>query len=363
MKLFLPKLIILILVVIITVIIFLFLNSKKEQSGPENDFRTDEQNSVLAEKINVKEATQPMLSIEIEYLQSRQYPGSQPVIEETLSPGSNYNRYIASYYSDGLKQYGLLTIPTSDPPDAGFPIIIFNHGYIDPKIYRTIERYGAYMDAFSRADYIVFKPDYRGHDKSEGEALGGYGNSDYIIDVLNAANSIKKLEQADSSKLGMWGHSMGGWITHRSMVVDPTIKVGVIWAGMVGGYDDLLELRQPYWVRQGRPEPTSDPQNPLANWRRYLVDEYGSPSENPAFWDSISAVPYLSLLSGPIQLHHAKGDESVPYTLSERFYESLKKTSPESELFIYDGDDHNISRNFSKAMLESVTFMNKQLSN
>ena len=44
----------------------------------------------------------------IESLRQRQYPGSDIKIEETLSPEVNYNRYIASYYSDGYKNYALL---------------------------------------------------------------------------------------------------------------------------------------------------------------------------------------------------------------------------------------------------------------
>lgn len=340
--------------------VFFYLSQPGSRSS-SLDMLTDEQNSTTAEELSTLEMQEELLPIQIEFLRQREYPGSVPVIEETLSSGSNYRRFIASYDSDGLKQYGLLTIPNQTAPESGFPVIIFNHGYIPPEEYRTTERYGAYMDAFARAGYIVFKPDYRGHDRSEGEALGGYGNSDYIIDVLNAVSSIKQLEQTDDEKIGMWGHSMGGWITHRSMVVDPSIKAGVIWAGMVGGYDDLLELRQPYWVRQGRPEPTPDPENIRATWRRYLVEEYGAPEANPDFWQSISAVPYLESLAGPIQLHHAEGDDSVPAALSERFFASLSLVSPDSELFIYPGDDHNISQNFSVAMRRSVDFFDEYL--
>ena len=39
----------------------------------------------------------------------------------------------------------------------------------------------------------------------------------------------------------MWGHSMGGYITVRSMVTAGDIKAGVIWAGVVASYPDLME--------------------------------------------------------------------------------------------------------------------------
>ena len=52
-------------------------------------------------------------------------------------------------------------------------VVIFNHGYIPPAQHRTTERYVAYVDAFARNGYIVFRSDYRGHGNSEGEAAEG----------------------------------------------------------------------------------------------------------------------------------------------------------------------------------------------
>ena len=60
-------------------------------------------------------------------------------------------------------------------------------------MYRTTERYIAYVDEIAKAGYVVFRIDYRGHDASEGEANGAYGDPGYEIDVLNAVASIKKL--------------------------------------------------------------------------------------------------------------------------------------------------------------------------
>ena len=106
--------------------------------------------------------------LQIEAMRSRDYPGSDIVIEETLDPGVNYNRYYVSYLSEGLKIYALMTVPNGEKPATGWPVIIFNHGYIPPAVYRTTERYVAYVDLIARSGYIVFRSDYRGHDRSEG---------------------------------------------------------------------------------------------------------------------------------------------------------------------------------------------------
>ncbi|MCJ7737751.1 MAG: peptidase, partial [Anaerolineae bacterium] len=127
----------------------------------------------------------PVHPLMIESLRAGSYPGSEIVIEETLDPGVNYDRSIASYQSEGLKIYALLTVPLGEKPETGWPVIIFNHGYIPPDQYRTTERYIAYVDGFARNGYIVFRPDYRGHGSSEGEADSAYGSPAYTIDVLN----------------------------------------------------------------------------------------------------------------------------------------------------------------------------------
>ena len=66
--------------------------------------------------------------ISIDYLRSLNIQSDSVKIEEELSNGSNYKRYIASYLSEGNKVYGLLTLPLTEIPKGGFPAIVFNHG-------------------------------------------------------------------------------------------------------------------------------------------------------------------------------------------------------------------------------------------
>ncbi len=273
------------------------------------------------------------------------------MVEQVLEPGVNYSRAIVSYRSEGLKIYALLTIPNGEKPPTGWPVIVFNHGYIPPEIYRTTERYVAYVDGFARSGYMVLRPDYRGHGSSEGEATGAYGSPAYTIDVLNAVASVQQHPDADPSRIGLWGHSMGGYITLRAMLVDEGIRAGVIWAGVVGSYPDLLE-------RWRRPSGTLPPSIPARarRWRDELVAQYGTPAENPDFWASISANTYVAELSGPVQLHHGTADTSVPITFSETLYNQILAAGGVAEFYSYPGDNHNLSVNFNTAMARSIAF-------
>lgn len=298
----------------------------------------------------------PLHPLTIESLRQQDFPGSDITIEETLEPGSNYDRYIASYLSEGLKIYALLTVPTGEKPAEGWPVIVFNHGYIPPDQYRTTERYVDYVDALARNGYIVFKSDYRGHGNSQGQAPGGYGSPAYTVDVINAVASLKKYADADPNRIGMWGHSMGGHITLRAMVTSQDIKAGVIWAGVVGPYPDLLtQWRLP---NHAHSEAAS---NSPRRWREDLVGKYGSPEKNPEFWAAISPNTYVADISGPVQLHHSPADTHVPVEFSETLFAQLQVAGQPVEYYTYENDDHNISNNFTSAMTRSIAFFDTYL--
>ncbi len=296
----------------------------------------------------------PVNPLSISALRARTYPGSAITVEQTLSAGSNYNRYVVSYRSDGLKIYALMTVPKNGKPKSGFPVIIFNHGFIPPAQYRTTERYVAYVDAFARNGYIVFKSDYRGHGSSEGEATGGYGSPDYTVDVLNALTSLQKYPDADPQRIGMWGHSMGGLVTLRAMVISKEIKAGVIWSGVVASYPDLMEhWRRAPWV------PTPVVPESARHWRSDLTQQYGTPEQNPAFWASLSPNSYLSDLAGPLQLHHSTTDPEVPFEFSQTLSDQVKAAGKTVEFYSYAGDDHNLSKHLTLALQRSVAFFDK----
>ena len=287
-------------------------------------------------------------------MRQRDYPGSDLVIERTLSPGRNYQQYVASYQSDGLKIFALLTVPNGAKPASGWPVIVFNHGYIPPTVYRTTERYIAYVDAFARNGYIVFKPDYRGFGSSQGQPVSAYYAPDDTVDVLNAVTSLQRYPAADPNRIGMWGHSMGGNITLRALVIDPRIKVAVIWAGVNATYKNLLENWHPVG---GEPVAPSFG----GGHRQGYLAQFGTPEQNPGFWDSISPMAYLADITAPIQLHHGTGDTEVPLQFSQTLANDLQAAGKPVELYTYAGADHNISQGFTLAMARSVAYFDRYL--
>lgn len=292
-------------------------------------------------------------------MRARSYPGSTLTIEQTLADGENYHQYIASYLSEGIKIYGLLTVPTGTKPAAGWPVIIFNHGYIPPELYVTTERYVAYVADLAKSGYIVFKSDYRGNGNSEGKPEGAYYSPSYTVDVLNALTSLKKYPDANTNKIGMWGHSMGGNITLRALIVDPkNIKVAVVWGGVVGSYYDLTynwHSRVPY-------QPSTRELNNRTSGRQQLISMYGPPATASAFWSAIDPTAHLPEITTPIQLHTGGADEEVPPIFSQKLYEALQADGKTVEYYNYPGGDHNIADpDFTTAMYRTIQFFDKYL--
>ena len=315
---------------------------------------TLKKNTVKTAKPVIQLVSKNSYPLSVEYMRKQSYPGSDLKIEEEFPDGNNYHQYIASYLSQGLKIYGLLTIPTGNKPASGWPVVIFNHGYIPPDQYVTTERYVAYVDGFARNGYIVFKPDYRGHGNSEGKPEGAYYSPAYTIDVLNAVSTLKKYKDADPKRIGMWGHSMGGNIALRAMVATKDIKAGVIWAGVVGTYDEIINK----WRRK-LPQWSTGEQaaEHILSIRQNLEKSYGSLENNPSFWNSIDSRFYLKDISGPIQLHQGTADETVPKEFSVSLRNNLLKQKKIVEYYEYEGADHNISSpSFEVAIQRSIDF-------
>ncbi len=302
-------------------------------------------------------SSNPNSPLNVAYMRSQSYLGSDIVIEQTLTPGSNYNRYIVSFVSDGLKEYAYLTVPKTAKPYGGFPVIIFNHGYQIPALYTPEGNYIPHMDALSKAGYIIFKPDYRGNGKSQGQPGSTYFSPNYTIDDLNAIASIKKFKDANPKKIGIWGHSMGGNITLRVSEISPDIKVAVIWGGVVGDYNDIIYN----WADKVSYKPAAEDLYLRNLGLSTLLAANGSPSQNPTFWGSIDPTFNLNYIKAPIQIHVGLSDPQVPPAFSKSLYDRLVSAKKYAQYYEYPGANHDINQSFSLAMKRTIQFFDKYL--
>ncbi len=331
---------------------YIFFNKTGEEPVDSQPVKVAKPNS------SITPVPSPFLfeELTIPYLRNRDYKSMLGKSEKTYETAT-YTAYLASYDSDGLKINGLLTEPKGEKPAAGWPAIVFIHGYIPPSLYKTTQNYYDYVDYLAKNGYVVFKIDLRGHGESEGEAGGAYYSADYIIDVLNAYSALQNSGFVNPEKIGLWGHSMAGNVVLRTLAVKTDIPAVSIWAGAVYTYKDFAE----FGIRDGSYRPPVD-QTARQQRRKLLMDTYGEPKDGNPFWDLVAATNYLNDFKSAIQLNHAVNDDVVDIAYSRGLNVLLDKTNIPHELNEYPSGGHNITNpGFTPAMQNTVKFFNKFL--
>lgn len=265
---------------------------------------------------------------------------------------------VVSFVSDGLTEYSLLSIPDGARPAAGWPVVIVSHGYIDPRLYRTDDgSYAQFIAAFARAGYMVLKPDFRGHGMSQGVAEGGYLSPVYTYDLLNLVSTLTVDSRVDPARIGMFGHSLGGYEALRAMVVSDSIKAVVFMSAVVGSLDDIFFNWNPVTPTATAPPPPV--QNQVA---QSLIASNGTPRTDPGYWDQASPINYVAHSHAAVQIDVDVGDTQVPRLFSDHLYAALQAAGTSAVDFrTYPGDDHQFTRNRAAVLANIVAFYRTHL--
>jgi len=301
----------------------------------------------------------------IPYLRSRSYMSTLQ-IGEVLERGNNYTAYLAWYESDGAKVYGLLSVPTGQMPADGWPAVILLHGYVNPRTYQTngSSYRGWWQPLAATGEWVVFKPDLRGHGQSEGRATGPYFGADYVVDTLNARAALINWEQVDGARVGLWGHSMSGNTALRALAVRPEIPAVALWGGAIYTYDDFGK----YGITDPSYRPSEDPhpaeQERLASEAGQLFRQESELDLTTPFWQAMIPTNYLQdhENTGAIGLFHAENDDVVNVGYSKDLNTWLDGTNLRHELHLYQSGGHNFSGgSFGAAINDLRDFWRKNL--
>ncbi len=147
-------------------------------------------------------------------LRERTFTGGEISLDVVLGLTDTYTRYLISYPSDGLRITGILQIPAGQGP---FPVIVMNHGFAARSDYTSgdgTDRAAAYL---VERGYITIASDFRTWGGSD--ISPSFFHTGLVTDVLNLIASLPSIPQADVSRIGMWGHSMGGGITTKILTI------------------------------------------------------------------------------------------------------------------------------------------------
>ncbi|MEK7148773.1 MAG: alpha/beta fold hydrolase [Patescibacteria group bacterium] len=291
------------------------------------------------EELRLLRSTLSKENLAIETLRKRPYNGNNFTIVKILSENAAYTKYEIRYGSDGLTISGVMNVPKTGK--APYPILILNHGYINPEQYTIGRGSKREQDYFTRRGYVTIHSDYRGYGFSSPAPSALYDfNVGYTIDIMNLVEALKKFKSStlDPTRIGMWGHSMGGGITERVMVLRNDIKAYVLFAPISSNLNEDI-----YLVR-GLED---------------IEKEYGFTDETVKLLNDASPFYFLSAVSGAIMIHHGTDDKVVPLRFSQTLNKTLVRNKKTSLLYAYDGEHHEFTKGWPLAMVRSVSFFDQ----
>ena len=303
--------------------------------------------------------------ISIDGLRQRSYLATlkpESVLPETAACKTE----VMSYVSDYLKVYTLVNTPLSEAPKQGFPVIIFGHGYhpnppkygINPET-RENRRPGDYYrglpEAYAEKGFLVLTPDYRGHNMSEGydyTQTSYLATSYYAMDVLNLVAALKTLKNADTKNIYYIGHSLGGDVALKVLLADNNIRAASLWAPVVA---DTWEQALYYGVYYDEKSEYID-STKMKEYSGHIVKNinrlgyaYTAEEGDP--------IHYISDISMPLIIHHAKDDPVVPFMWSVNLASQLYHFGKGFKLYPYEGKDHLLQGDMrAKAIERDVAF-------
>lgn len=333
-----------ILLVTIGSYLFMAFSSSRSVTPPGNG--TTKTQDVPSPQTPTDEGGESVHAVSLVALMQKKYDGRDLTVGRVLESNAMYTRYYITYKSGELTISGIMNVPTSEGP---FPVLILNHGYIDPAIYTNGRGLRREQDYLARRGYVVIHPDYRNHaDSSKDQEADVHFRLGYVEDVINAVVAVKnsELPYFNKEKIGMLGHSMGGGVTMNVLVVQPDlVKAAVLFAPVSSDNRDNFER----WTKS-RPETAQK-----------IIEQFGEPESNPEFWDGISSINYLDRITAPILLHHGTADESVPIAWSDRLNEAVNAAHKPINYHVYRGQPHEFTSAWSDVMQKTVDFFDVYL--
>lgn len=281
-----------------------------------------------------------------------------------------YDEEEIQFTNGALQLSGSLLLPQTPAPHAAVVLI---HGSSTP----SRDDFRFYGDLFARRGIAAFMYDKR----STGGQLGGMSQvdlRDLAGDVIAAVSHLKRRVDIDPNRIGLWGHSQGGWVAPIAAAQYDSVAfiVGFSAPGVTYGeldkyanasrlrrtgfsQDDIVQAmaslrRVDDFVRNGGD--ATEMQNSLDSahlnrWASYTTLPRLAPTPEDIRswlrWRNLDLDPigYWRTISCPVLLLYGENDEVVPVDVSSmRIRDALMKGGNSRVMIkMFSGENHNIA--------------------
>lgn len=278
------------------------------------------------------------------------FDGGDLRLGRTLWETPSHHRQVISYRSAGRRVSGAISVPRSPGPH---PVVVLAHGYADPAHYvvgGTMEREQAYL---ADAGYVVVLTDYRNHGASGRETRGRTVRRPrgYAEDLINLVRAVRaaRLPYADTSRLAVFGRSMGGGVALNALAARPDLADALLLSSPVSA-DAAVNYRHFVATRWDH-----------ERLETRIRASFGSPRTRPRFWRQASAATYLHRVRVPVQIHHGLADATTLPSWSRRTASTLAAHGTDVDLRLYPGEGHGYVAAWPRYMRAVRTFLDTHL--
>ena len=221
---------------------------------------------------------------------------------------------------DGARIEGLLLRPAGAGAHAALPTLVLLHG--GPYTDRYALGFQAAPQYFAAHGYQVFMPNFH--------SSGGYGTAFMVRqradwggqdwrDVQSGIDSLVKSGLADGSRLGVFGHSYGGYLTAWAITQTTRFRAAAVQAGAV----DVAALYG---------------QSDIQRYRAY--EFRGAPWATPDDWRRVSPMTYIQNVKTPTLISIGEADARVPYPQGQELYRALLALGVPTEFVHFPREGH-----------------------
>ena len=307
----------LIATVLSAMLVLLSLTACQSQNSGKNESSSQTESETSADIETTAESTSPVEISDLynfeKYESSDVFNISKVKLNEKLE--NTCVSYQFTYYSDGLRIRGYISIPyslaTTQKPGK---CVMYNHG--GNRGYGKLEDHTTAV-VCALCDRIVVGSQYRGGGGSEGKDEFGGDDLNDVIKLIDLCE--KQFSFVDMDDFCVIGASRGGVMTYPAARQDKRIK-RIIASSAVSDLFESYESRD--------------------DMKSVLEETIGcTPQEKPEEYKKRSAIYWADEIKIPVLIFHSKNDPQVSYKQAEELYAKLKDTT-DCTLITYDDDLH-----------------------
>ena len=212
-----------------------------------------------------------------------------------------------------------LTRPSPFNPNRRYPVVI--HVYGGPGVQRVRDEFPPLtLQLFAQAGFGVFELDNRGsanRGKAFEEAIHGRLGRVEVEDQLAGVRFLRDQPWVDASRIGIFGHSYGGYMVLMCLASSHAFAAGVSVS-------------------------------PVAKWTLYdthYTERYlGTVRDNPQGYADSAVLPRVRDIDAPLLLMHGMADDNVLFTHSAELMKALQDAGVPFELMTYPDAKHSLQQ-------------------